>query len=125
MRTTTTIVAAIIAANTLALHADGPPTALWERSWDPGEGSPSTAGLVRVSDDGFTYVATLSDDGPQTDIAILKYDAQGKLVWERIYNGPANGIDSPTDIEITAQGRQHRWPVGGQRRTGDGAAQLR
>jgi hypothetical protein len=64
---------------------------IWEQIWG-GKGSES-ARAVAVGPDGDIYVAGESDragNGGGLDIALLRYDPQGNLVWAQTWGGPQN-----------------------------------
>lgn len=77
----------------------------WVRRYNgPGNGDDAAAKMA-VDAQGNVYVAgTSKGDGTGTDIIILKYDPNGNLIWERRYNGPANGNDGARDIELDGRG---------------------
>lgn len=54
---------------------------------------------------GNVYVA-VSFDGGETgmDYATVKYDAQGKLLWMRRYDGPESNHDIPSAVAVDGQG---------------------
>jgi len=52
-----------------------------------------------------TYVTGSSKGiGSNFDYLTIKYDSSGVLIWSQRYNGPANDIDHPTDIEVDTSG---------------------
>ena len=54
---------------------------------------------------GNVYVTGGSDGGSSGyDYATLKYDPDGKLLWENRYNGPTNGQDYATAIALDGNG---------------------
>ena len=65
---------------------------LWKKRYNgPGNGDDS-ATAIAVDGNGNVYVTGRSDGGSSGyDYATLKYDPDGKLLWENRYNGPANG----------------------------------
>lgn len=63
---------------------------IWEQIWG-GKGSES-ARAVAVSPNGEIYIAGKSDNNSSggLDIALLRYDQDGNLVWARTWGGPQN-----------------------------------
>ena len=67
-----------------------------------GEDEAVTAGV-----DGFgnVYVAGFSDeDITQNDIRIIKYNPNGIVLWDTLWNSPASLNDEPIDLKIDANG---------------------
>ncbi|MBA3264943.1 MAG: SBBP repeat-containing protein [Nocardioidaceae bacterium] len=62
------------------------------------------AGNVYVT--GWTWRG-LDSPGTEEDIVLLKYSPTGTLLWKRLYNGPVNRGDFPTDLEIDDSGNVH------------------
>ncbi|MCC3155358.1 SBBP repeat-containing protein [Hymenobacter sp. BT770] len=90
---------------TLKYGPDG--TLLWERRYNgPGNGEDAAQALA-VDAQGNVYV-TGNSDGPNRgysrDYATLKYGPDGTLLWDRLYNGPANLIDEAKDLAVDGQG---------------------
>lgn len=88
------------------------------------DGSLDDVGKAVATDQaGNVYVtaATYSDDrcclGYRSDYEVLKYDAAGRLVWARTYDGPAKGYDSPYAITVDRTGSVY---VTGYSAQGDG-----
>lgn len=69
--------------------------------------SPTTddygADLV-IDGSGNIYVAAAHYNGSNYDYLVAKYTASGILVWQQLYDGPANGDDVPTAITLDASG---------------------
>lgn len=60
---------------------------------------------LKTDQQGNTYVlAEVISAGFNDNIAVLKYDAAGTLLWSNIYNGPANLEDYAADITIDNAG---------------------
>ena len=66
---------------------------LWEKRYNgPGNSVADSATAIAVDGNGNVYVTGRSDGGSScSDYATLKYDPEGKLLWENRYNGPGNG----------------------------------
>lgn len=75
---------------------------LWETYNNYAESYKSTAmtfdkqGNILVT--GHTYIGD-----PNYDFALVKYDPDGKLIWMKSYNGPANKYDVALDIALDGQ----------------------
>ncbi|MEO0095902.1 MAG: SBBP repeat-containing protein [candidate division WOR-3 bacterium] len=56
---------------------------------------------IAIDPFGYLYVI-LSSTTPDSydDIAVIKYDSLGNLIWVRRYNGPGNDYDWPFDIAV-------------------------
>lgn len=53
------------------------------------------------------------------DIAVIKYDASGVLLWDTIYNGPGNNYDEPLDVITSPSG--NIYITGGSDGSGTGS----
>lgn len=73
-----------------------------------------SAGNVYVT--GWTWRGMDFDGGTNEDIVVLKYSPTGTLLWKRLYNGPVNHGDFPTDLEIDDSGNVYLtgYSEGGQ-----------
>ncbi|HUS34626.1 MAG TPA: PQQ-binding-like beta-propeller repeat protein [Verrucomicrobiae bacterium] len=78
---------------------------LWEKRFNgPANGSDS-ARAVAVDPSGNVVVTGISFNGFNFDFYTAKYDgASGALVWEKRYNGPANGQDYPSAVTVDSNG---------------------
>jgi uncharacterized delta-60 repeat protein len=80
---------------------------VWERDWGTVGVNGPTAGLtaafgVGTGADGSVYITgNAFDTGASTNIILVKFDAQGNLVWERI-GGP--GFGAGLDVAVAADG---------------------
>lgn len=75
---------------------------VWQRTWDgPQQFFPDGATDVAVASDGSVYVSgsTLGSGG---DALLLKFDAEGTLLWQRTYGGSLN--DSANALATAADG---------------------
>jgi uncharacterized delta-60 repeat protein len=64
---------------------------------------------------GNSYVTGLSVGATsQNDIVTLKYSPSGIQLWERRYNGAANGLDAPKSLSVTSSGEIYigGWSAG-------------
>ena len=74
---------------------------LWAARYNGPDNGWDTATDMRVSNDGFAYVTGISSGGStQRDIATLKYNPNGNLVWARRYNGTGNTGDEAYALTI-------------------------
>ena len=98
---------------TLKYDPDG--KLLWEKRYNgPGNGE-DYATAIAVDGNGNVYVTGYSSGGSSgLDYATLKYDPDGKLLWEKRYNGPANGYDYATAIAVDGNGNVYvtGWSYG-------------
>ncbi len=70
----------------------------------PGNGADIPVSLSLTSDSHVILTGNSRGEETQQDIVTLKYDPQGKLVWESRYNGPGNDEDIPTAMTVDQQG---------------------
>jgi uncharacterized delta-60 repeat protein len=99
------------------LKYDPEGTLLWENRYNgPGNGD-DLATAIAVDGNGNVYVTGTSYGGStSSDYATLKYDPEGKVVWENRYNGPGNSVaDSATAITVDGNGNVYvtGWSDGG------------
>jgi DNA-binding SARP family transcriptional activator len=99
---------------TIQYDSDG--TQRWVRRFAGAGGSADSPSDVIVCNDcvlvtGFTTSQRpVGSDLQQRDYVTLKYDANGALVWQAIYNGPAHGQDF--GVCITADGQGNAFVTG-------------
>ncbi|MBI1803699.1 MAG: T9SS type A sorting domain-containing protein [Ignavibacteriae bacterium] len=68
---------------------------LWVRRYNGAGNGEDQPSAIAVNDSLNVYVTGWSmGSGTNFDYATLKYDSAGNFMWERRYNGPANGVDS-------------------------------
>ncbi len=94
----------IVALCTTSLFAQQVDTAWVRRYNGPGNGDDAAAKMAMDAQGNIYVTGTSRGDGTGTDIVTLKYDLNGNLLWERRYNGPANGDDGARDIELDGIG---------------------
>ena len=75
----------------------------WIKRYDGTAGGNDLADAIKLDTAGNIVVAGTVDTDTQSttinnDIALLKYDTNGNLVWANTYNGTANGDDQAFDI---------------------------
>jgi len=64
---------------------------LWTARYDGRTGGNDAPSFVGVDGAGNVYVTGKSGEWPLTDYATVKYDPDGNLLWDALYNGPGNG----------------------------------
>ena len=78
---------------------------LWEQRYNGPANTNDSASAVAVDGNGNVIVTGSSDDGTNTDFYTAKYAAaNGALLWEQRYNGPANGNDHATAVAVDGDG---------------------
>ena len=78
---------------------------LWEQRYNGPANTNDSASAVAVDGNGNVIVTGSSDDGTNTDFYTAKYAAaNGALLWEKRYNGPANGNDHATAVAVDGDG---------------------
>jgi len=70
----------------------------------PGNGDDAAAAVALDVSGNLIIVGTSAGSGTGTDVATVKLDAGGNLVWARLYDGPAHGDDAGKDIAVDAAG---------------------
>ena len=78
-----------------------PSTTYWARAYG-GSNSDSTHSIQQTSDGGFIVAGETSSFGTNTDVWILKLDANGNISWQKNYGG--NGVDVASSIQQTSDG---------------------
>jgi len=78
---------------------------LWAKSYDgPGRGDDKATGIA-VDGSGYVYVLGESKgSGTGSDITTIKYSANGKQLWVKRYNGPANRDDVAGGLAVDGSG---------------------
>ena len=91
-----------------AKYAAANGTVLWEQRHNGSMNGDDQAPAVAVDGSGNVVVTRSSDDGPPSfnaDYYTAKYAAAtGVLLWEKRYNGPANGTDFPKAVVVDGSG---------------------
>src|SRR5574341_710444 len=78
----------------------------WVRRYDDPGHFNDFAQALAIDDSGNVYVTGYSADSLTLfDYATIKYSPLGNILWTRIYDGPASGIDIATDIEVDDAGQ--------------------
>jgi uncharacterized delta-60 repeat protein len=76
-------------------------TCLWKRRYNGPARGDDSARAIAVDSDGNVFVTGESKGrSGRFDFATVKYDASGRRIWVKRYNGPGNGDDYARDIAI-------------------------
>jgi ankyrin repeat protein len=82
-------------------------TELWVQRYNGPGNSSDEARDLRLDDSGNVYVtgwSIQSGPGYYFDMATIKYDPDGNMLWEKRYNGPANISDGGNAIDLDGLG---------------------
>ena len=78
---------------------------LWQHTFAGGAGGQDYGAAVKADASGNCFVAAaVTGVGTDFDMAVLKYDANGSLLWSTVWNGPNNLADAPSCISFDANG---------------------
>ena len=78
---------------------------LWAATYDGPARSDDYPAGVKLDSSGNVYVSgTSAGLGSSEDLATVKYDPAGKVVWVERYNGPFNGSDFVNAMAVSAAG---------------------
>jgi uncharacterized Fe-S cluster protein YjdI len=73
----------------------------WQKTYG-GVGVDIAHSMQQTSDGGFIVAGETSSFGADTDLWILKLDAQGNIAWQKIYGG--SGVDIAHSVQQTSDG---------------------
>ncbi|MCH7904228.1 MAG: SBBP repeat-containing protein [Armatimonadetes bacterium] len=91
---------------TVKYNANG--NLVWALRYNGPANDVDQSNALAVDEAGNVYVTGWSvGSGTRTDVATLKYDTNGNLVWERRYNGPANGSDGAAALALDSSGNMY------------------
>ncbi|MCA9291199.1 MAG: hypothetical protein KDA25_08720 [Phycisphaerales bacterium] len=77
----------------------------WRNYWLTSGNASHIANAIAVDDTGHVYIAGYSSiAGTNGNTLLLKYDADGDLIWTRHYNGPANSWDQGRLLALDGAG---------------------
>ncbi|MCO5267269.1 MAG: S8 family serine peptidase [Brumimicrobium sp.] len=77
---------------------------LWEKTYD-GSGSGNDYGVqLKINASNEIFVASAIEEQSSMDFGLLKYSPSGNLLWASSWDGPANGMDIPADLDIDQEG---------------------
>ncbi|MFN0030779.1 MAG: T9SS type A sorting domain-containing protein [Flavobacteriales bacterium] len=95
------------------------PVQQWVKTFDGPLQSYDDAQCVAFdfTDASLVVAARVYDTEGQVNVAVIKYDANGEVVWSYIWDGPSSKDDTPWDIGVSSTGIIY---VCGQSKTGDG-----
>jgi len=80
-------------------------TLLWQQTFAGTTGVQDYGVAVAADGSGNCFVAAaVTNTSSSLDIAVLKYNAAGTLVWSAFWNGPANLMDAPSCVAIDPSG---------------------
>lgn len=106
----------------LTVKYDGEGKELWSRRYRSGTGHVDAARAIAVSSDGSVFVAGDSiPPGGTSDFLIVKYDAEGALLWANRYDGPAGNSDEVKALAVNDLGNA---AVAGRSRNSNGNFEL-
>ncbi len=78
---------------------------LWQHTFAGGAGGQDYGAAVKADASGNCFVAAaVTGVGTDFDIAVLKYSANGTLLWSSTWNGPNNLADAPSCVSFDASG---------------------
>ena len=78
---------------------------VWTRTYGAVAHGPDYGAALASDYYGNIYIAAaVTTTSGLLDIALLKYDVGGDLLWQRTWNGVSNLIDAPTSIKLDAAG---------------------
>lgn len=78
---------------------------IWQRTYGGNAEAHDYGVAVATDNTGNCFVAgTVTNTGSSLDIAVLKYNAAGDLLWHTEWNGPTNLYDAPSSIALDPVG---------------------
>lgn len=95
------------------------PTLEWVKFYNgPAETFDEANSVVYDSSDGTIIVAGRGfDTDGGINVFVVKYDADGNVIWDYVWDGPAGFDDTPWDIEVASNGNVYAC---GQTKTAEG-----
>ena len=114
---------------------------LWERRFDGGDANGDYASAIAVGANGNVYVTgrrfryyVLTGDPENTDYSTIAYGANGTLLWQRDFGGPAEFQDQAKGIAVNrlgnllvtgvSQDANQRWDIATVQYDGDTGTQM-
>lgn len=73
---------------------------LWQKTYDGASHGDDYGVQVKVNGSNDIFVASSIYGTASNDFGLLKYAENGTLVWSNTWNGAANGIDVPADLDL-------------------------
>jgi uncharacterized delta-60 repeat protein len=100
---------------TIKYHPNG--DTAWTRIYNGPANGAETASALSVDEDGNVYVAggSAGSGGDDWDYVTAEYGSDGEERWVARYNGPNDGEDWATDIQVDPEG--HVYVTGGSERS--------
>lgn len=78
---------------------------IWQRTYGGNAEAQDYGVAVATDNSGNCYVAgTVTNSGSSLDIAVLKYNAAGDLLWHTEWDGPSNLFDAPSSVVLDPVG---------------------
>ncbi len=84
---------------------------LWQRQFNSPSNGDDYGIQLKITSNNDILVAAAIQGTSSTDFGILRYNANGQLLWWKNWNGAANSIDVPADIDTDPSG--NIYVVGG------------
>jgi len=79
---------------------------IWQQTYGGDAHGPDYGAAVTTDASGNSFIAAaVTTAGAFQDIAVLKYNPAGTLLWSRTWDGPGNLIDAPTSIKLDPTGK--------------------
>ncbi len=77
---------------------------LWEQTYN-GSGNSDDYGVqLKINNSNEIFVASALQEQTSMDFGLLKYSPSGNLIWASTWDGSANGMDIPADLDIDSSG---------------------
>lgn len=77
---------------------------LWEQIYN-GSGNGDDYGVqLKINNSNEIFVASALQEQTSMDFGLLKYSPSGNLIWASTWDGSANGMDIPADLDIDSSG---------------------
>src|SRR5690554_4994913 len=77
---------------------------LWQQTYSGSANGNDYGVQLKVNNLNEIFIAASLEENTGVDFGILKYSPNGALIWANSWNGAANGIDVPADIDIDNSG---------------------
>ncbi len=88
---------------TLKYSSDG--MQLWAMRYNGSDNGYDIASSLKLDEQNNVYVTGYSyEEGSEENIATIKYDSDGSLIWTGVYNGTNNGSDISTSLAVDPSG---------------------
>jgi len=84
---------------------------LWQETFNGSANGNDYGVQLKINNANEIFIAATLEESTSLDFGILKYSPNGSLIWSNSWNGSANGIDIPADIDIDNSG--NTYLVGG------------